>query len=215
MKLEEHLLHSRSGEYARKVWLLSPPRGVPEKIALFLDGEYYLQEMKASSLILHLQKRKRVPPLLCAFVSHLDKDARHRDLTCNPRYADFILSDLLPWLREKVSPPAAAQHLIAGVSLSGLTAAWLALTHPEIFPQCLSQSGSFWWNGEWLTENEAGVTHGELRQDVSQVSACRRLAAALQERGHPVHHHLYRGGHAIKPWKKELPGALEWLLASG
>jgi enterochelin esterase-like enzyme len=233
MNLEQHLVQGASGEYSRKIWLVLPPRGLPEKIALFLDGEYYVQQMKAPAILQRLQKRGKIPPMLCAFVSHFDSDARHRDLTCNPSYANFITTDVLHWLREKFAPLPAQNHLIAGASLSGLTATWLALTHPDLFSQCLCQSGSFWWNDEWLKKNlpqmppgktkfrfsvghketESNVTHGTLRQDASQISACERLVAALKERGHPIHHHVYRGGHDIKPWKNELPEALIWLLA--
>ena len=228
MKIEEHLIQSASGEYARKVWLLPPPGGVPAIIALFLDGEYYVERMKAPAILHRLQKRGKIPPLLCAFVSHLDNDARHRDLTCHPRFADFILTHILPWLREKNPAPPPDGHLIAGASLSGLTAAWLALSHPEIFSRCLSQSGSFWWNDEWLAKNlpqwprshvkfwlsvghretESNATHGTLVQHASQIAANGRLIGALQARGHPVRHHLYLGGHDTKFWKRELPEAL-------
>ncbi|MEJ0000578.1 MAG: alpha/beta hydrolase-fold protein [Verrucomicrobiota bacterium] len=40
---------------------------------------------------------------------------------------------------------------MAGISLSGLASAYLTLTRPTVFSHCLSHSGSFWWNDEWLT----------------------------------------------------------------
>jgi enterochelin esterase-like enzyme len=232
--MKQHLVESSSGEYARQVWLLPAPCEPAQKLAIFLDGEYYVNDMKAQSILLKLQKRRTIPPLLCAFVSHLDNDARHRDLTCNSRYAEFIAVDLLGWLREKIPALPECGNLIGGASLGGLAAVHLSLTRPELFPLCLCHSGSFWWNDEWLLKNlgvmppgqnkfwlsvgdgetESGVTHGSLRQDVDQISANRHLVDALLARGAAVHHHLYKGGHAIKPWKNELPQALTWLLGS-
>ena len=234
MKLQEHVLKSASGEYARKVWLLPPPHGVPEKIGIFLDGEYYLKPMGAPAILTRLQKGGKIPRLLGVFVSHFDNEARHRDLICNPRYADFITVDLVRWLREKIPSLPAAGHLMAGPSLGGLTAVWLALAHPKLFSYCLCHSGSFWWQDEWLVrhlgqmpaakgkfwlsvggqETETGISHAPsgLRQEVAQLSASRHLATELTGRGDSVHLHVYKGGHEIKPWKKELPGALEWLF---
>jgi enterochelin esterase-like enzyme len=119
--------------------------------------------------------------------------------------------------------------------LSGLASAFTALTYPELFPKALCQSGSFWWNDEWLRRNarslfsrpaklwmsvgdqerEFGVAHqpSGMRQEVSQIEATERIAAELQTLGCPVHHHLFAGGHAFAPWKEELPSALKWLLA--
>jgi len=234
MKLEEHIIESSSGDYSRKVWLLHPDQGVPEKIGIFLDGEYYVNHMDAPSTVIQLQRSGAVPSLLCAFVSHVDGEARHRDLTCNPRYSGFIASDVVGWLRAHNAAIPEDGHLIAGTSLGGLASAFLALTHPGVFSCCLSQSGSFWWKNEWLKNNlsqmprakskfwlsvgnkeiESGVAHPPtgLRQDVTQVSACERLAAALVEQGHSVHYDVYEGGHEIKPWKDELPKALSWLF---
>jgi len=234
MHTEEHIVQSASGEYSRKVWVLNARHGVPERLAIFLDGEYYANKMDAPATLVTLQESGVISPMLCVFVSHLNGEARHHDLTCNPRYSDFIATDVVGWLREKNSAIPEHNHFIAGPSLGGLASAYLALTRPEVFPYCLSHSGSFWWKDEWLTntldqmpvsrskfwlsvgdkEIESGVSHPPtgLRQDVAQVSACERLATALMAKGHTVHYDLYEGGHEIKPWKDELPRALSWLL---
>jgi len=214
MNLSEHMLTSSSGEYSRKVWLLDQPKGSPEKISLFLDGEFYLNRMEAPSTLLQLQEKKAIPSTLCVFVSHVDGASRHHDLTCNPRYSDFIASDVIGWLRANYNSLSPGDHLIAGPSLGGLASAYLALTHPQLFSRCLSQSGSFWWNNEWLSvgdkETESGVSHPPtgMRQDVDQISACRQMVEALKEKGCSVQYAPYRGGHDVLCWKDELSSAL-------
>lgn len=234
MKLEEHVIAGPSGEYSRKIWLLPAGNGRPEKIGIFLDGEYYLNQMEAPATLLRLQESGEIPLLLCVFVSQVNGEARHHDLTCNPRYSAFIAEDVVGWLCGKDGAIPEEGHLVAGPSLGGLAAAYLALTRPKLFSCCLSHSGSFWWRDEWLKNNldsmpvsrgnfwlsvgdkevESGVSHPPtgLRQDVTQVAACQQFATALKKRGHSVHDEIYAGGHEFKPWKEELPRALRWLI---
>ncbi len=232
MNTEEHVVESSSSKYSRKVWLLNA--GAPEKVGIFLDGEFYVNQMDAPSLLIHLQSTGVIPSMLCAFVSHVNGAARHQDLICNPEYSDFIATDLVDWLRKKSSTVSDRNHLIAGTSLGGLASTYLSLIRPELFPNCLSHSGSFWWNNEWLMNNlgqmpvsknkfwlsvgdketGSGVAHPPtgLRQEVTQISACERFSAALITKGHTVHYNLYAGGHETRCWKDELPHALSWLL---
>ena len=42
--------------------------------------------------------------------------------------------------------------MLAGVSYTGLAAAFVAKEYPGTFQRIISQSGSFWWNDCWLVE---------------------------------------------------------------
>jgi iron(III)-enterobactin esterase len=214
MRMEEHLLQSATGECARRAWALAGER----PLHVFLDAEFYLNRMD----ILPALRGKR-----CVFVSHENAEERHYDLACNPRYAEFIAYDVLAW-----AGGTANGNLICGLSLSGLAATHIALLYPDLFPYCLSQSGSFWWNDEWLTsqvtapikgkfwlsvgdkETDEGISHEPtgLRQDVSQVASVQRMAETLSKAGAEVRHRVFEGGHEMPPWEKELPEALAWLL---
>ena len=231
--IEEHSIGSATTDYVRKVWYLPSSSTRPERIGLFLDGEYYVNQMDAPSVIRDLEARGEIPPTACVFVSHVDGAARHVDLTCNPQYNEFLVGDVLPWIRKRHPELPEGGHLIAGPSLGGLGAAFAVLNHPGIFSRCLAHSGSFWWNRErlrarldlcppfqakwWLSvgskETQTGMSHppSGLLQEVSQVAACEAFAQALQDLGHEVEHHIYDGGHQIEPWKEELPDALRWL----
>lgn len=231
----QHTIESESGDYARKVWLLEPETGQPERIAIFLDGEFYVDGMGVPDLIHDLQQKGTIPATACLFVSHVDSEHRHRELTCDREFTDFVVRDIAAWMSQRFPGVPNREWLIAGPGLGGLQAAFVALTHPQLFSRCLSQSGSFWWQGEWLThqlkelpastsrfwvsvgnqETAFGISHPPtgLRQDVGQVSACERFAKALSETKHSVHYRVFQGRHDFEPWKAELPDALHWLLA--
>lgn len=233
METEEHVLTSASGEYSRKAWLFNS--GSPRRMCILLDGEYYLERFDMPGVLRDLLERGLIEPVSCLFVTLENREARHHDYACNPRYARFIAEDCFRWMRERLPHLGGEDHLIAGLSLSGLAAAFIALTYPDRFSRALCQSGSFWWNHEWLADNlelsvdrkkskfwvsagtketQTDLTHGPtgLYQGVSQVAACERFAQALTARQHPVHYHLFEGGHEITPWKDELSPALAWLL---
>lgn len=227
-------LPSTNGKYTRKAWYL-PSGEVPEKIAVFLDAEYYLDHLDTPALLAELTEKGAIPPLACLFVSNKDAEARHHDYTCSDPFSDFIARDALPWTAKRAGIAFRKDHLIAGLSLSGLQSVYLSLAYPDTFSHVISQSGSFWWENEWLLkhlreflpssgkfwlsvgtrEKGAGMVHAptELHQEIDQDVAIGHIAGALKEYGHKVRHHVFDGGHEPRCWKEELPAALSWLLA--
>lgn len=221
MKPEEHVLESAYGKFTRKVWLVRGAQGEQSKLCVFLDAEYYLDRMDALSILDDLQAQNRIPALTYAFVSNQDHAARHEDYACNRRYARYIAEDLFRWAAGQCPGISPEDNLICGLSLSGLASAHIALTHPHRFSRGLCQSGSFWWNDEWLARNvdarrrtagrfwlsvgdqetQCGITHppSGMRQDVSQIAAVQNLAGALEANGATVHLNLFAGSHAIEP----------------
>lgn len=234
--MTEHVIQSASGIFQRRVWLLDAPAPDPKRCAIFLDGEFYVHRMGAPSVIHDMLTSGRLPSTLCLFISHESLSARHRDLTCSADFASFIANDVMAWLRARHPTLESGGHLIAGPSLGGLAAAHLTLTYPQVFSHCVSQSGSFWWEDEKLTnmlheeglpsshskfwisvgdrETKADVKHSPsgLHQKVSQIDACERFASVLATHQHEVHYSLHAGGHEFQPWADELPQALVWLL---
>ena len=138
----------------------------------------------------------------------------------------------MPWLADEVSGLQEGGHLICGLSLSGLMAAYQALRYPQYFSTCLSQSGSHWWEYErfaeitrkqspinarfWLSvgdqETETDVKHSPtLIQECSQIEGVRKTANLLTEANGDVHFNQYRGGHTLQCWRDELGDAMVWL----
>lgn len=174
-------------------------------LGIFLDAELDLEPMEAPATVEKLQASGEIPPTACLFVSHLNGEARQHDYTCNDRYAEFVAVDLVKWLRERSGLAEASGHLLAGVSLSGLQAAFTSIKHPGLFSAVLSHSGSFWWEREWLTGNLSRFPRSDakywlsvgtketakdihhpptgLHQEIDQISGVRNFADALRERG--------------------------------
>lgn len=232
MPLDSFTLQSSTGRFHRKAWYL-PSIATPKRIAILLDAEIYLERMQAAALIRGLEEQKEIEPIACLFISNEGAEARHHDYTCSDPYADFIAKDVMMWMRKRTGI-FEANHLIAGVSLSGLQAAYTALSYPHIFSAALCQSGSFWWENEWFRkhlrelppnpgkfwlsvgeqEKGAGIIHQptELLQEVDQGVAVRNFSEALRQHGSEVKDHTHPGGHDAHQWQKELPAAFCWLL---
>ena len=228
-KLEKYTVADAAMGYSRTVWLQRGPAGRPQQLCLFLDGELYLDKMKAAPVLNALAARGTLPPMAFAFISHDGMKAREHDYTCNDRFGRFIAEKLVPWLEDEIPDVRPGQHLIGGLSLSGLAAAWLALQYPEHFPYCLCQSGSFWWNDEHFTrmapqrvpvKNRFWLSVGDQETEVdeppevSQIVGVNHALHVLKSLGGTVHYHEYHGGHDMKFWREELDQALHWLLNS-
>ena len=210
--MNTHPLHSDLLGGARRVWRLGEG-----PLCLFMDGEYYLDHVGARAAVEALG-------LSAAWVSYDSPASRHVDYTCSERYARFVTQELLPWLGEEI-------RVVAGLSLSGLAAAHLALEHPGRFPRAICQSPSAWWSEErlaeavrargggpvpaWISvgdqEIESDLRHppSDMYQGATQVDSCRRLAEAW---GPSARFSIFEGGHDPACWARELPEALRWAL---
>jgi enterochelin esterase-like enzyme len=234
MKLEQHVISA--GEYSRNIWYHAGPQDTPHSLCIFLDGEHYTQDVDALPVLEALLGEPGMPRLSLLFVSHgssdpgqVDYACRHADYACNEHYARYIATDVAQWARARNRGIRATGHLIGGLSLSGLQAAYVTCRHPQTFSLCLSQSGSFWWlDGKenrlsptagkfWLSvgdqESAENVTHSpELFQEISQIAGVERAVATIRQLGGTVNYHKYSGGHATSLWRQELAPALRWLL---
>jgi len=228
--------HSTSRE-PRAVWIQRPLTAKPVGVCLFLDAEYYLAQIRAAPIVDELQRKAQFPPMLTAYVSsHADSLTRWTDSLCNDAFAEYLATELLPWLGAEfdVSP---GTNLLAGLNLTGLSAVHAALKFPTVFPRVLSLSGSFWWDSAWLpqlvrrrpctgaafrltvgaeetTENTTHTNHGQkLVQVESQVDSNRKMRDALVSTGHHVSYGEHPGGHDIPSWRATLAESLTALLA--
>jgi enterochelin esterase family protein len=234
--LEESFISSTSIPFGRRIWKLFPELGRPSCATIFLDGELYLEKVMAVPVLRQLQAEKNIPATLAAFVSSDSAAGRHSDYTCDADYARFLSQDLIPWLMDCHGEIGCERMTIVGLSLSGLAAAYAALTHQGQFRAAICQSPSFWWNDEslssslkvatdsspafWISvgdqETEGGVSHppSGLLQKMSQIEACRRGCDALREAGYNVNYRVFQGGHDPERWREDLVLALSWIAKS-
>jgi enterochelin esterase family protein len=164
-------------------------------------------------------------------------ETRSRELPCNQDFADFLATELVPWVRAEFGVPVNRDLTItAGSSYGGLAATFAAYAHPEVFGRVLSQSGSFWWRpGYVMRETAAADEEWEwlVRQFVtsetlpvrfyldvgnletkgppgspSQVIVNRHMRDVLQAKGYHVAYAEYSGGHDYACWRGTLADGL-------
>jgi enterochelin esterase-like enzyme len=197
------------------------PDGKPYGLLVVLDGRTYTSDVPGPTILDNLLAAGRIPPLVAVFVANPSAEARVRELSCHPSFAEFLARELLPWVRRGYRVTAdPARTAIAGSSLGGLAVACAAVKHPEVFGNVLSLSGSFYWRPpyeaepEWLTRQiatgpkppvrfylEAGLMENNPREGVSLLAANRHLRTVLQARGTAVEYREFNGGHSILNWR--------------
>ncbi|MGD9892683.1 MAG: alpha/beta hydrolase, partial [Dehalococcoidia bacterium] len=223
MNLEEVTIRSSSDAYSRTAWIAPGPT-TAHALCLILDGEHYLHGMDALPVLDALAASGTLSPTTFLFLSHGGAEARHVDYVGSARFARFVSEDVVAWTRAHVPTISAGRdHLICGVSLSGLAAAHLAVTYPQVFSAALCQSGSFWWEPEsfaalvrarapassrfWLSvgdqETDVNVSHPPtgMFQTLSQIEGVERARSVLVEAGADVRLHRFHGGHTFAPWR--------------
>lgn len=217
----------------RLIWVRPPrdPRSA-EHVSIFLDGELYRDRVGANSVIDSLQGA--IADSWFVFVSMASVEARWLECPCYAPFARFVAKELLPWLSARHQELRLVQkRTLIGLSYSGLAAAFVAKEHPGIFQRVISQSGSFWWNDCWLSEQyrlspavptdffldvgtkelAENVRHREgVLQVVSQIEGVHRFRDALRRAGHSVRYLEFDGEHDFSAWRQTLPEALRWAL---
>lgn len=124
-------------------------------LVLFNDGQD-LPRMQMVQILEKISKEPKVSAFIAVGVHCTERRIREYgtvrqadykgrgDLA--PQYAQFILQELLPHLREQFRISLKPKDLaFAGFSLGGLSALDIAWAHPEVFSSVGVFSGSFWW----------------------------------------------------------------------
>ena len=225
----------------RRFWVYTPPgyasSGPDNDLLLVFDGREYLEDFPLPAILDTLIAQKKLPPTVAVMMDNGTGAERLADLGNHEAFADFVGAELIPWVRGKwkvSSDPHRAT--IAGSSAGGLAAAFVALRHPEIFANVLSQSGAFWRGAEgsneapfeWVTQQHAASPKRDIRffLDVgstesagaiggtapSILEANRRFRDVLAAKRYELHYYEVPGGrHAVETWRDRLPVGLEWL----
>lgn len=209
---------------SRRVWVYIPESCYnctePLDLLVLTDGYTYLYDVKANVIFDNMIYNNLIPPTVVLFI---DNQNRLEELSCCNKFADFIASEVVPWVRDVYNVSKNPDKVtIAGSSLGGLTASYLGYCHPEIFGKILSQSGSYWWGPEnqeqWLIEKfkssellplkvylDIGdcenVSYGNRS---SMVEVNEKMRDVLISKGYSVIFNKFPGGHDYVCWKKTL-----------
>jgi enterochelin esterase family protein len=224
----------------RDVWVYAPAGydtlaqhgGLP--MLLVFDGGEYVSSIPVPTMLDNLIAARRIAPMIAVFVASPDEQ-RNTELNQNERFAQFLAAELVPRVRAKYAIASSpARNVVAGASMGGLAAAFVANRHPEIFGNVLSQSGAFMFAapGEQTPERmkrdieaapkrdiayylEAGIyEQGRLDEGgVDLLTSNRHLRDALEAKGYRVTYDEYAGGHDDLAWRSGFANGLLALLA--
>jgi enterochelin esterase family protein len=149
-RLERYSLKSDRLNNDRIVSVYTPAgyraSGEPNALLIVFDGSAYLSEIPTPTILDNLIAASRIRPSVAVFVDNPDQATRTRELTPNPDFPEFIVSELLPWVRARYDVTTDPRlTVVAGSSFGGLAATYAAFRHPEAFGNVLCQSGDFSW----------------------------------------------------------------------
>jgi len=149
-ELHKHRVESVVLGNQRSVAVYTPPgyrkeeKGYPW--LLLFDEATYQSQVPAPVILDNLIAERRIAPMVAVLLNYPTQDARERELFANPRFADFVSQELVPWVsREYHISTDSTKNVVGGLSAGGFAAACLAVHHSEIFGNVISQSGAFWW----------------------------------------------------------------------
>jgi enterochelin esterase family protein len=149
-QLTGHSLKSERLKNERTVTVYTPAGyrtgGDSNALLIVFDGTAYLGAVPTPTVLDNLIAASRIPAIVAIFVDNPDQATRTRELTPNPDFPEFLVSELLPWVHARynvTTDPRLA--VVAGSSFGGLAAIYAALRHPESFGNVLCQSGDFSW----------------------------------------------------------------------
>jgi enterochelin esterase-like enzyme len=234
-RVEQTSVTSKLLGTTRDVWIYTPAnydsiaqRGGTLSLLLTFDGGEYVKSIPVPTILDNLVAAHRIAPMIAVFVGNAE-DQRDVELGGNAQYLEFLATELVPWLRTKYRiADSPAGNIVAGSSLGGLAAAFVAHRHPELFGNVLSQSGAFMFGerGDSTPEGitraiesaprrdvafyvEAGIYEvGRTVNGVDLLTSNRHLRDVLRAKGYRVTYDEFAGGHSDLNWRSGFPRGL-------
>ncbi len=227
----------------RDLGVYTPPGykidGQPYGLLVLFDGFAYVLLVPGPTILDNLLAKNLLPPLVAVVIGNPTATSRNVELPCNAAFADFLVKELMPWVRQNyhvTSDPK--QTIVGGASFGGLAASFAAFRYPEVFGNVLSQSGAYWWKPdvmnpkdegehEWLTKQFAASPKLPVRfyldiglmesfpgpaNGPSLLITNRHLRDVLQAKGYVIHYREFNGGHEVLNWRGTLADGLLLLL---
>ena len=103
-----------------------------------------------------------------------------------PRYLDFMVNELKPWIDKQFSTTDRAEHTaVAGSSLGGLSALYLAWSRPDVFGIAAGISPSLWWGGRGFITAVAGDEKAKMPARIWLDMGTEESSADLNRNGVP------------------------------
>lgn len=206
------------------------PHSVPFDLVIIFDESAYLTKVPTPVILDNLIAASKIPPTVAVLIANPSQETRYKELTPNPEFADFLATELIPWIRAHYNVThESTRTVVAGSSLGGLAASYAGFRHSEVFGNVLCQSGSFWW----APDHPASVLDGTLtetgwmaKQFISSprlpvkfymdtgsfefdalgtggsiLETSRNMRDVLLAKGYEVHYQQFVGGHDYLGWR--------------
>jgi len=223
----------------RTVWIVKSPSTLDTSkgdynLVILLPGAWYANDVDAPGAIDALAKAGKIGPTVAAIID--TSDLLPANLATRVKWAGFMAGAFMPWLQAQFGAlPKASRVTIGGASVGGITAAYVAFRHPELFGNVIAQSGAFWRGNEgssdppeWLIAQlrssprlpirfyiEVGAGETQIAPNgLVFIEANRHLRDVLREKGYVVQYVEVPGAkHEPTHWRAALPAALTYVAA--
>ena len=214
-------------ENERPVWIYTPPGysrdHEPYDLLVLFDGWASVGFIPTPVILDNLCAAGLLPPMIAVMPDSISGEVRRRELMLYDPFVEFLAQELLPWVQEHYHVSTdPTRTILSGSSAGGLTAAFAALRHPELFGKVLSQSGAFWVGRneeptEWLARQyalspkvpvrfylEIGLQEGAA----DMLASNRHLRNVLEAKGYDLSYAEFNGGHTYACWRGSLAHGL-------
>lgn len=148
----------------------------PSLSLLVLNDGQNLPEMPFAPMLNALLGSNQIAPLLCVGI-HCNRDRIDEYGTANtldyagrgkkaPAYQQFIVEELIPFVRTAYAVEHFQQTAVAGFSMGGLSAIDSLWNYPETFSVAGVFSGSLWWRIKDLSDGYEDDKHRIMHQQI-------------------------------------------------
>ena len=192
-------------------------------VLVVFDGAAYIGLVPTPTILDNLIAAHRMQPVVAVLIDNPSPETRSRELDCYRPFADFVVRELMPWVRTQYRVASAPSRLtLAGSSGGGQASMCLAQQYPEQVGAVVAQSGSYFEDpakpigSEWVYRNLVERPRLPLRiylevgrfEPVPMVTSVRVMRDVLEAKGYPVTYREFAGGHDYAWWRGTLSDGL-------
>jgi enterochelin esterase family protein len=223
-RIAEHDFTSTVLNNTRKVRVYLPAGFVPSQSkggppAVFVqDGGEYLSLASMANVLDNLIARGDIPPVVGVFIDPVD---RNYEYYLNATYARMVVEEVVPFIRKTYGVAAEpARTAIMGASLGGEISLMIAVSHPEVFGKCASQSGAFEIEGNQLVANVKRASRKTLDVYLDcgtfehLLDSNRAMRDALAGKGYRLKYQEFDEGHSWGNWRARIDDILVFFWGS-
>lgn len=193
----------------RTVWVHTPAGSAHHDLPVLVafDGDVWTGPQDLPTTLDNLIHDGQLLPTLAVLVDAGSREHRWAELDEGGHVDDWLVADLLPWVREQYPvSPLREDVTVAGQSLGALSALWTLVRHPEAVGAVVSQSASLWQDAVLDAVPAARLAGTRVYLEVGRQEWVLRpphapLADRLRAAGATVELVEFNGGHDYACWR--------------